>query len=157
MFTWHELANPGEELGAASVTVNCALNEEAVLGVSRTDQGQEAEGRGSDDGVLGHCESCFLFLFFFFYGDYLVSEEGITFKWQRGSILYPKMFHLILALSLNLEVLISPLFFWWLKLLFWPRFSLFQSLLPNNLFLHVHWKMPLLLWKNNALLNSKKM
>lgn len=43
-YTWHELADPGEELGAACITVNFALNKEAVLAISQTKEGQETKG-----------------------------------------------------------------------------------------------------------------
>lgn len=43
------MADPGHELGAASVTIDLALHEKAWgLAVGETEEGQEAEGRGKN-------------------------------------------------------------------------------------------------------------
>ena len=55
--TWQDLADPADELDAACVTVNFALNKEFVDAISRTNEGHEAEGCDNHDGRFGHCES----------------------------------------------------------------------------------------------------
>ena len=52
--TWHELADSGEELSSASVTVNSALHKEAVTAISQFHERQEARSRGKDDCRLAH-------------------------------------------------------------------------------------------------------